>query len=125
MRSEIMLTVNDVRQSAVWYTSLLNAESDHGGEEFDRIVAGGAVLLMLHHRGEGEHGIRLPRGNDGRVGDGVVVWIYVNDVDAVHRRALDMKAEVLSAPPPQPPAPQWREFSLRDPDGYTVSIAQH
>lgn len=38
MHSEPMIAVRDVQKSAEWYCRLLDGESDHGLEEFDRIV---------------------------------------------------------------------------------------
>jgi catechol 2,3-dioxygenase-like lactoylglutathione lyase family enzyme len=48
MHSEPMIAVRDVRASAAWYKKVLGCESDHGRRDFDRLVDGERVLLMLH-----------------------------------------------------------------------------
>jgi predicted enzyme related to lactoylglutathione lyase len=121
MRAELMLLVGDVRKSAAWYEKLLGARSDHGLEEFDRIVADGHVLLMLHRADASEHGAK--REGRTRVGHGCVLWIYVSDLDVVYRRARRMKAKILAEPHENEQA-GWREFTLRDPDGYSLGIIE-
>jgi predicted enzyme related to lactoylglutathione lyase len=121
MRAELMLLVGDVRKSAAWYTKLLGARSDHGLEEFDRIVAEGQVLVMLHRADASEHGAKRRRGTV--VGHGCVLWIYVSDLDAVHRRARRMHAKILAEPHENEQA-GWREFTVEDPDGYSLGIIE-
>ncbi len=120
MRSEPMILVRDVQASACWYRQLLACESDHGLEEFDRIVADGTVVLMLHRGDATEHG--AIRKQD-VVGNGFLLWIYVADLDAVYSRAKASNAEIIVEPHVNQQA-QWREFTLRDPDGYSVAIVE-
>jgi len=121
MHSEPMIAVRDVRASAAWYKKLLGCESDHGRPEFDRLVDGTRVLLMLHRLEAAEHGLAAPA--PGTAGSGVLIWIYVDDLDLVHRRAKAAKAPIVVAPHTNPQA-GWREFTLRDPDGYHVAICE-
>ena len=55
-------------------------------------------------------------------GSGVRVIFYVDDVDAIHARALDLGLQP-QAPPRDAP---WGEryFHIRDPDGHELSIAK-
>jgi hypothetical protein len=123
MHAEVMLMVHDVSKSAAWYRQLLEATNDHGGDEFDRIVADGRVLLMLHrHSRDDEHGVRAPEGAS-EAGRGVALWLHVPDLAAVRERARGMAAEMVSEPWFNPQA-QHTEFTLHDPDGYTVVITQ-
>ena len=122
MRSEPMIAVRDVPASAAWYCRLLDCTADHGRSDFDRLVQDGEMLLMLHTWGGGEHGGMKDPG-DGAVGNGFVLWLRVNDVDAIHARAVELGAEILT-PPWDNPQAGWRECSLRDPDGYVIAVAQ-
>lgn len=121
MRSEPMIAVRDVPASAEWYRSLLGCASDHGRRDFDRLVDDGRVLLMLHQLQAEEHGLTEPV--VGAVGSGFLLWIYVSDLDAVYLRAKRLKAPIVVEPHDNPQT-GWREFTLRDPDGYSVAIAQ-
>ena len=46
-----IIAVNNVAESAAWYTRLLNANNNHpGATVFDQILdTDGTVLLCLHH----------------------------------------------------------------------------
>ena len=120
MRSTPMLMVADVPTSVRWYCALLGVENDHHRKDFDQIVSGGEVLLMLHGPAEGEHGLSQPRGHE-RLGLGCVVWFSASDIEAAFARAKDLGAEILAEPWVNPRA-GWTEFSVRDPDGYTIGV---
>jgi predicted enzyme related to lactoylglutathione lyase len=121
MRSEAMIAVRDVPASAAWYKQLLDCENDHNRPDFDRLVMDGEVLLMLHQTQAEEHGLTKPV--PGAVGSGFLLWIYVSDLDVVYRRASKLKATIIVEPHENPQA-GWREFTVRDLDGYHVAIAQ-
>ncbi len=121
MYSETMIAVRDVRALARWYRELLEADYDHGREDFDRIVADGKVILMLHHW-DTDHGAfaKDPSANPGA---GLLLWIFIDHLDAIHERARAMQAEIAKEPWINPRA-GWREFTLIDPNGYRIAIAQ-
>jgi predicted enzyme related to lactoylglutathione lyase len=121
MHSEPMIAVHDVPASAAWYRELLGCTSDHGRPDFDRLMDEGRVLLMLHKTQAEEHGLTNPV--PGAIGSGVLLWIYVEDLDAIFRRAKRLKAAIIVEPHANPQA-GWREFTVRDPDGYHVAIAE-
>lgn len=118
MKCTPMLYVSDVRASTSFYCELLGATHDHDGDEFDRVMVGDEVLLMLHARdthGHGEVDV------DGPLGGGVQIWLSCDDVRAVHGRARKLGAERLTEPQVNPLA-HWTEFTLRDPDGYAIAV---
>jgi catechol 2,3-dioxygenase-like lactoylglutathione lyase family enzyme len=121
VHSEVMIAVRDVPASAAWYRKLLGCQNDHGGREFDRLVEGDRVLLMLHQLEAKEHG--LPEPVPGAVGSGILIWIYVDDLSAVVQRAKVLNAPIVVEPHANPQT-GWREFTVRDPDGYHVALAE-
>lgn len=120
MHSIPMLMVRDVPASVRWYCGLLGADNDHGRDDFDQIVSGPNVLVMLHCISEGEHGLMVPRGNE-RLSVGCALWFSTEDLSAAYSRANDMGADILVEPWDNPRA-GWKEFSVRDPDGYTINL---
>jgi catechol 2,3-dioxygenase-like lactoylglutathione lyase family enzyme len=116
-----MIAVSDVPASVAWYRSLLGCANDHARADFDRLVHDDRVLLMLHRRQAAEHG--LPEPAPGAEGSGFLLWIYVSDLDGVYERARRLKARVVKRPHLNAQA-GWREFTVRDPDGYHVAIAE-
>jgi predicted enzyme related to lactoylglutathione lyase len=127
-QSQTMIAVRDVEASSRWYQQLLGLRSDHGGPNYERLLADGVLVLQLHHRDvEHQHGrIGDP---DREVGNGVLLWFgEVADFDGVLARAEQLAAPVVRSPMRNPPegqgnGPGHRELWIQDPDGYTVVIA--
>ncbi len=127
-RSQTMIAVRDVEASSRWYQELLGLRSDHGGPEYERLLADGDLVLQLHDIGtEHHHGPVADPG--GAVGNGVLLWFGdVSDFDRVVARAEQLKTTVVRPPHRNPiegqgNGPGHREIWLRDPDGYTVVVA--
>ena len=127
-QSQTMIAVSDVEASSRWYQQLLGLRSDHGGPEYERLLAGGTLVLQLHHRGvEHHHGLFVDQ--DANVGNGVLLWFgEVPNFDEVVARVDELKATVVRAPHRNPPegqgnGPGHREVWIKDPDGYTVVVA--
>ena len=116
-----MLVVADVAGSASWYVEILGGENVHPGDEFAMIMHEASLVLLLHHREFEEHPA-LSAPNGGAPGVGVLLYFWVDDLDAAYERARTIGAETLDEPHLNPNAGA-REFSLRDPDGYGVTVA--
>lgn len=125
MRPQPLICVTDVERSSRWYQALLDCESGHGGDEYERLVRDGALVMQLH-RFDVEH-------HHGRIGDpsrpygnGLALWFETDDFDDAVRRAEALQAQVERPPHRNPPdgagGPDHREIWLRDPDGYLVVI---
>jgi len=115
-----LICVHDVPASSIWYRQLLGCTSGHGGDEYERLVAGGQLVLQLHRWDvEHEHG---PLGDPTLrpYGNGVLLWFELDDFDAAVGRAVDLKVEPLKERHLSENG-NW-EFWLRDPDGYTVVL---
>jgi predicted enzyme related to lactoylglutathione lyase len=127
-QSQTMIAVRDVEASSRWYQQLLGLRSDHGGPEYERLLAGSTLVLQLHHRDvEHHHGLFVD--HDADVGNGVLLWFgEVPNFDEVVARAEQLKAPIVRAPHRNPPegegnGPGHREIWIKDPDGYTVVVA--
>jgi predicted enzyme related to lactoylglutathione lyase len=127
-RSQTMIAVRDVEASSHWYQQLLGFQSDHGGPQYERLLADGVLVLQLHHHGtEHHHGLISDPGAD--VGNGVLLWFgEVSDFDGVVTRAGQLQAPIVKAPHRNPPegqgnGPGHREIWVKDPDGYIVVAA--
>jgi catechol 2,3-dioxygenase-like lactoylglutathione lyase family enzyme len=128
MRPQPLLAVADVEASSRWYQQVLGCRSDHGGPEYERLVAGERLILQLHSWYVDHHHGPIGDPEARPYGNGVLLWFEVDDFDAAVERVTQLGAEVLLAPhrnPPegQPGGPAHREVWLRDPDGYGVVLA--
>jgi extradiol dioxygenase family protein len=115
-----LICVHDVPEVSAWYQRLLGCTSGHGGDEYERLMNGGELILQLHrwdvdhdHGPLGDPTIR-PYGN------GVVLWFELDDFDAAVRRASDMKVHTLKERRLSENG-NW-EYWLQDPNGYTVVL---
>lgn len=127
-RSQTMIAVRDVEASSRWYQEVLGLRSDHGGAEYERLLAGDELVLQLHHEDVEHHHGRIAEGTRPR-GEGVLLWFgEVADFDGAVERAGRLGGPVVRAPHRNPPegegnGPGHREVWLRDPDGYVVVVA--
>ena len=128
MRPQPLIAVRDVEASSRWYQRLLGCQSAHGGEEYERLVSDGELIMQLHnwdvehHHGAIGDPLAKPYGN------GVLLWFETGDFDAAVARAKQLQAEIVLAAHRNPPegqsgGPAHREIWLRDPDGYSVVLA--
>jgi catechol 2,3-dioxygenase-like lactoylglutathione lyase family enzyme len=117
-----IIAVRDVQLSSQWYQSLLGSPNNHpGATVFDQILdADGTVLLCLHHWGDHGHP-SLMDANDGTPGNGLLLFFRVDDFDIALRQARLLVSQ-LEEEPHTNPNTATMEFSLRDPDGYYISI---
>jgi catechol 2,3-dioxygenase-like lactoylglutathione lyase family enzyme len=128
MRPQPLIAVRDVEASSSWYQRLLGCRSDHGGPEYERLVAGDRLVMQLHNwEVDHDHG-NLGDPDVQPYGNGVLLWFEVDDFDAAVARAGELGADVVLPPRRNPPegepgGPAHRELWIRDPDGYTVVIA--
>jgi catechol 2,3-dioxygenase-like lactoylglutathione lyase family enzyme len=116
-----LIVVADIARSRDFYVAVLGAESRHGGDEYEQIFAGGELVLQLHRLDVEDHHGPLAD-SEAPLGNGVLLWFELADLDAAVERARTDGAEVVRDVHVNPNAKQ-RELWLRDPDGYTVVLA--
>jgi catechol 2,3-dioxygenase-like lactoylglutathione lyase family enzyme len=122
-RTWTIIGVGDVSGSLKWYQVLFGQAStlpahDYFGQILD---SDGTVLLGLHEWGAHEHP-SLMSPHHGTPGNGLLLFFRVDDFDLALQRA-GARVTRLEAEPHVNPNTQTREFSLRDPDGYYVTIS--
>jgi catechol 2,3-dioxygenase-like lactoylglutathione lyase family enzyme len=112
-----------VLRSFNWYQSLLGLpESAPVHHDFGQILdSDGTVLLCLHEWGAHDHP-SLTSPDHAKPGNGLLLFIRVDDFDAALRRARALVSR-LEEEPHLSPNTGTMEFSLRDPDGYYVTIS--
>ena len=115
--------VTNVARSFRWYQSLLGLpETTPAHDDFGQVVDDdGTVLLSLHEWGAHEHP-PLMSPEIAKPGNGLLLFFRVDDFDPALRRARVL-VDRLEEEPHVNPNTRTREFSLRDPDGYYVTIS--
>ena len=118
-----IIGVGDVPRSFRWYQSLFGQpETSPAHDHFGQILdADGTVLLCLHKWGAHDHpSLRSPAAAS--PGNGLLLFFRVDDYEMALKRARVL-VNRLEEEPHVNPNTRTQEFSLRDPDGYYVTIS--
>jgi catechol 2,3-dioxygenase-like lactoylglutathione lyase family enzyme len=121
-RTWTIIGVSDVARSFKWYQALFGQpETLPAHDDFGQVLdSDGTVLLCLHEWGaEGHPSLMSP--DRGAPGNGLLLFFRVDDFDSALKRARTFVAR-LEEEPRVNPNTRTEEFSLRDPDGYYVTI---
>lgn len=118
-----IIGVRDVPASFKWYQSLLGQSATWPGHDyFGQILdTDGTVLLCLHRWGEHDHPTLMSPA-EATPGNGLLLFFRVDDYDMALKRARSL-VDKFEEEPHLNPNTQTMEFSLRDPDGYYVTIS--
>lgn len=118
-----IIAVKDLEESVSWYQTIFGCRRAHGGNEFAVMVSeNDEVLICLHKWGAHEH----PSMAEAKIspGNGLILYyktVNINDIkqhveklgypfaEAIHLNTNSNKME----------------FSLRDPDGYYLTITEY
>jgi catechol 2,3-dioxygenase-like lactoylglutathione lyase family enzyme len=122
-RTWTIIGVRDVPGSFKWYQSLFGqSETAPSHDDFGQIRdSDGTVLLCLHQWGAHEHP-SLMSPDKALPGNGLLLFFRVDDFDMALKRARAIVSR-LEEEPHVNPSTETQEFSLRDPDGYYVTIS--
>ncbi len=117
-----IIGVKDVALSFKWYQALFGQPRtapahDDWGQILD---SDGTVLLCLHQWGAHEHP-SLMSPDKAPPGNGLLLFFRVDDFAPALERARAL-ASRFEEEPHVNPSTETQEFSLRDPDGYYVTI---
>lgn len=118
-----LIGVGDVPSGCKWYQSLFGqpeARPEHA--YFGQILdSDGTVLLCLHQWGAHAHPSLMSR-DEATPGNRLLSFFRGDDFDMALKRARGLVAR-LEEEPHANPNTRTQEFSVRDPDGYYVTIS--
>lgn len=122
-RTWTIIGVADVERSLAWYQSLLVLPATAPAhEDFGQLVDDDGTVLLCVHQWEAHGHPSLASPDRAEPGNGLLLFFRVDAFDAslVRGRALVAR---LEEEPHVNPGTGTAEFSLRDPDGYYVTIS--
>jgi catechol 2,3-dioxygenase-like lactoylglutathione lyase family enzyme len=122
-RTWTIIGVRDVPRSFHWYQAIFgHSETPPSHDHFAQLLdTDGTVLLCLHRWGAHDHP-SLMRPDDAHSGNGLLLFFRVDDYELALTRARAL-VERFEEEPHLNPNTQTPEFSLRDLDGYYVTIS--
>lgn len=118
-----IIGVRHVPDSFRWYQTLLGqAQTSPAHTYFGQIIdTDGTVLLCLHEWGAHDHP-SLTTADRATPGNGLLLFFRVDDFGAALERARTLVV-TFEEEPNLNPNTETLEFSLRDPDGYYVTVS--
>lgn len=118
-----IIAVTNVEASSLWYQAVFGCTSMHGGKDFDILVAEDKeVLICLHKWGAQEHPTMT--NPDITPGNGVILYFRTDRMNVI-RRNVEVHGYPVEQDVHLNPNSLRNEFSLRDPDGYYLTITDH
>jgi catechol 2,3-dioxygenase-like lactoylglutathione lyase family enzyme len=118
-----IIGVADVPRSFRWYQTLFGQRATEAAHDyFGQILdSDGTVLLCLHNWDAHEHP-SLTSPDHATPGNGLLLFFRIDDFELALQRARSLGSR-LEEQPHLNPNTQTMEFSLRDPDGYYVTLS--
>lgn len=117
-----IIAVKDVETSAKWYQTVFNWRSLHGGKMFDILVSeNNEIIMCLHQWGEDEHPTMM--NPNITPGNGLILYFRTENMPVI-RQNVEKLAWPIEEDVHLNPNSTKMEFSLRDPDGYYLTITE-
>jgi catechol 2,3-dioxygenase-like lactoylglutathione lyase family enzyme len=122
-RTWTIIGVQDVARSYQWYQTLFGQPLTAPAHSYfgQLLDSDGTVLLCLHEWAVEDHPTLISPEN-GTAGNGLLLFFRVDDYGAALRRARSLVSQFAEEPHLNPNT-RTKEFSVRDPDGYYVTIS--
>lgn len=117
-----IIAVKDIEISSKWYESVLGLKRTHGGSDFAGMVSDNDEILICFHKwGEHEH----PTMNNPNMspGNGLILYFRAENMSEI-RQNVEKTGWSVEEDIHVNPNSTKMEFSLRDPDGYYLTITE-
>lgn len=118
-----IIAVKDVNASAKWYQSVFGCKRTHGGNTFAVLEdENEEIIICLHTWGEQEH--PTMKNPDITPGNGLVLYYKTENLDLI-RLNMEKMSYPLEEDIHVDLNSMKKECSLRDPDGYYITITEY
>ena len=122
MKIDPILAVSNVPETSNWYQSVFGCRSIHGGDEFDVLVnKDDEVLICLHKWNAHDH--PTMKNKELTAGNGLILYFRTKNMNEVWQNLVELGYDVEKEIQLNPNSGK-REFSLRDPNGYYLTISE-
>ncbi|MGN6249709.1 MAG: VOC family protein [Ginsengibacter sp.] len=116
-----IIAVKNVEESSRWYQNIFGWKRKHGGSDFAVLVSENDEILLCLHTWE-KDGHPTMQDHSIRPGNGLILYFRTTDLENirqnVERTGYSVEEEIHVNPNSTK-----KEFSIRDPDGYYLTIA--
>ncbi len=117
-----IIAVKDVELSVKWYKQIFGFKKLHGGDNFAVLATeNNEIILCLHKWGNHEHP-SLTNQNKG-AGNGLMLYFRTDNMENIKKK-IDEFGDVVVEEVHLNPNSLKREFSLKDIDGYYLTVTE-
>ena len=117
-----IIAVKDIEVSSKWYQTVFGCRRTHGGNDFAVLVSeNDEILICLHKWGEHEHPTMT--NPNVRSGNGLILYFRTENMNVI-RQNVEKTRYPVEEDIRLNPNSRKMEFSLRDPDGYYLTITE-
>ena len=123
MKLDTIIAVKDVEASSRWYKQIFGFKNAHGGKDFAVLVSeNDEIILCLHKWGEHQH----PSLTDQNIiaGNGLLLYFKTDNLEAI-RKNVEKAGCIIEEELHMNPNSLKNEFSLKDPNGYFLTITEY
>lgn len=117
-----IIAVKDVEASSKWYQSVFGCRSMRGGKEFDILASEDDEVLICLHKW-GAHGHPTMTNPTITPGNGLILYFRTENMEML-RQNIEKIGSTIEEDIHLNPNSTKKEFSLRDPDGYYLTITE-
>lgn len=117
-----IIAVRNIEASSKWYQSVFECRSMHGGKEFDILVSEKEEVLICLHKWEAhQHPTMVNPAIT--LGNGLILYFRTENMDVIRQRVKKLGYPIEEEVHLNPNSTKM-EFSIRDPDGYYLTITE-
>lgn len=118
-----IIAVKDVNKSSEWYQTVFDCKRSHGGNDFAVLVdKNNEILICLHKWGEHEHPTMM---NPNILpGNGLIIYYKTDSLEQVLKNIKQLDYPLEKEMHINQNSSK-KEFSLRDLDGYYLTITEY
>ncbi len=121
-RIDPIIAVKDIEASAKWYQQVFGFQNAHDGKDFAVLQSEENEIILCLHKW-GEHGHPSLTNQSITAGNGLLLYIRTDNMDAI-RKNVDEVGSKVEEEVHQNRNSLRKEFSLRDLDGYYLTITE-
>lgn len=120
-----IIGVKDVKASANWYYEIFGLQNALENEFFAVLKSESSeIILNLHKWNEDKDGHPSLSNQKSEVGNGLLLYFRTDDLNAIWTKAQNLKAHILKEIHRNLNTQQ-DEFSMKDLDGYTITVTEY